>query len=464
MRRPLRGLALFASLMAAVGPSACRQVAGITQSPPEALTSTACGIGYGTTACASCVNASCCGASSACAGVTVCAGYEECLGKCNGDPECRSKCASDAPPGTGSEISTLSACIDAHCESACGLSCGSIAPIVSLPAAADACQKCVAKDPGYCASARACGASAACDRYLRCFLACFTPDCRFACADADPEGASLFASFQAEPHGELTYFDENCATACGAGTNWSCVGHVVWPAPLTPTVTLGETAVDNQTSSPVVGLQLAVCAGCPCPSASNPLLGTARTDDAGAYSVTIPNRPTISLGVNGCVQVDPDADSGVVGEFLYWGYPLSAATAEETDPRDFSRTVTSTEFANNLSIVGVPVDESRGLDVQAVIHDCLGVVAPGMTLSLASYSAVAAPEGDAGITPFFARGGNGSITATETDTSGIAGLLNVPPGEYILTASIKATGVAVSQVYVTVEKGTITGVLMWPTP
>jgi hypothetical protein len=54
--------------------------------------------------------------------------------------------------------------------------------------------------------------------------------------------------------------------------------------------------------------------------------------------------------------------------------------------------------------------------------------------------------------------------ATDTDATGIAGFLNIPPGDYVATATLAATGKPVSQVYVTLQKGTVTGALMWPTP
>src|ERR1700722_944789 len=121
------GLGLVASLSAVAGVPACRQVVGITDNPPTDLTSTLCGLPYGTSACASCVNTSCCTESTACAADPACAAYETCLGKCNGDPGCRSQCIGDNPVGTSSDVSALSACLASKCETACGLTCGAVA-------------------------------------------------------------------------------------------------------------------------------------------------------------------------------------------------------------------------------------------------------------------------------------------------------------------------------------------------
>jgi hypothetical protein len=90
MWRRAAGFGLFATLIALASLFACRQLVGITDNPPEDLTSTFCGLPYGTSACASCVQASCCTESTTCAADPACAAYEGCLGQCNGDLACRS--------------------------------------------------------------------------------------------------------------------------------------------------------------------------------------------------------------------------------------------------------------------------------------------------------------------------------------------------------------------------------------
>src|ERR1700677_2428390 len=85
----------------------CRQIAGISDSPPQALTSTVCGLPYGTSTCAACVNESCCASSTACAADDACAAYEGCLGQSAGDPERRSQCGIDHPGGVASDVIAL---------------------------------------------------------------------------------------------------------------------------------------------------------------------------------------------------------------------------------------------------------------------------------------------------------------------------------------------------------------------
>jgi hypothetical protein len=141
---------------AALASTSCRQVAGIEDAPPEALATRVCGVSYGSNACASCANTSCCSESTACAGDTACSAYEDCLGGCNGDPECRSQCTI-AHPASTPEVSALSACLASKCDTACGLGCGGFEGYVTEARNAKACQSCVATTKGVCVDARTTG-------------------------------------------------------------------------------------------------------------------------------------------------------------------------------------------------------------------------------------------------------------------------------------------------------------------
>src|SRR5580693_3049208 len=138
------GLGLIAAVAVIISVIACRQLVGITDNPPTDLTSTLCGLPYGTNACASCVNTNCCTESNTCAVDPICLPYESCLGVCKGDPTCRSQCAVDQNAGMTPAVPALSACIAANCPNECGLVCGGTSAYLSLPDAAAACQTCMA--------------------------------------------------------------------------------------------------------------------------------------------------------------------------------------------------------------------------------------------------------------------------------------------------------------------------------
>ena len=226
---------------------ACRQVAGITENPREALTSTVDGVSYGTTACASCVNTNCETESTACATDTVCTAYEACLGECKGDPKCRSQCTIDDPAGTASDVSALSACLASKCETACGLACGGIADLITETASATSCQSCIETNTNACADARRWGTSVDGDAYWRCILACPTPDCRGMCGIANPSGASLYASFRTEYAGI-------CSGPCAYGKYWACLGRVNWPEAKSKTVMATIVVRDYASMQGVPGL------------------------------------------------------------------------------------------------------------------------------------------------------------------------------------------------------------------
>ena len=154
----------------------CRQVAGIEDAPLEKLTSAACGLPYGTTECASCVQANCCKESTSCAADSLCAPYFQCLGACAmGDWACRSRCRYENSYSAAAELPDLYACTVRECQKECGLACGAAEYTLPPPDAAAACQSCLVDND--CKSAQACTSTAACLSWAQCYNSCSTPDC-----------------------------------------------------------------------------------------------------------------------------------------------------------------------------------------------------------------------------------------------------------------------------------------------
>jgi hypothetical protein len=438
------GLGLVAAVATTTGVFACRQLVGITDNPPTDLTSTLCGLPYGTSACASCVNTNCCSESNACAGDPVCSAYESCLGQCNGDPACRSQCTT-YPVSTASDVSALSTCLASNCETACALPCGGIANLVSEPPSAASCQSCIEGMPAICAHATGWGASHDGDAYWRCVLACPTEDCRGTCGIANPSGAALFAPFQTDYAG-------TCSGPCAYGNYWACVGHVNWPEAKSNTVTVTYPVIDFGSHLGVPGLDVQVCTGCPC-DAADPTLGQGQTDDAGV--VTLQVRQVVGAnGVagNNCNQIMSPSMS-IVPYFGYTGYPLSETVSVITmanAARLAPETVTPAAFAQYQVLDGITQDPLRGF-VAPQVHDCLGSPAPGVEITTDS--------NDHQISIFYNAG-----EAIASSSSGIVSIFNVPPGVVTLTATPVALRKTASVVTVNVAAGTITGASMFPTP
>jgi hypothetical protein len=80
----------------------------------------ACGVDLKTTACASCVQSSCCGVTETCANDSACAGILTCVGNCNGNTSCEDNCATGAPSTAQTELTNMANCWSGPCSSACG--------------------------------------------------------------------------------------------------------------------------------------------------------------------------------------------------------------------------------------------------------------------------------------------------------------------------------------------------------
>jgi hypothetical protein len=461
MSQRVWGYGLFAALIALTSVVACRQLVGITDNPPEDLVTSICGLPYGTNTCASCVSASCCTESTACASDPTCAAYEGCLGKCNGDPKCRSQCTIDNPVGTASDVSALSACLASKCESPCDLECGGVADLISEPDAAVACQQCIAKVA--CSQAELCASSEACDAYSRSLLAFSTLDSQevhelLLCGDSAASGLAFNIGGNVDVCGANPAIDPDaglssaadsykfaCSTPCATGNYWACVGQgVSWPVPKTTTSTIDLQVTDQRTDAQVIGALAQVCSPGDTTCSSSTELTHGTTDVNGRVSLTFQNlRDPGGHGLNGFVRV---TSQNIVPYDDYWGFPLVEADLPFLD----AETVTPAELQEEWNAVEATGDPMRGtLDVY--VGDCLYQPAPGVKIVLN-------PDN---ITQGFSSTGTAT---TMTDQSGIMFFVNVPAGLTQITATPVALGKPASQVNVTVQPGAVTLAVMYPTP
>jgi|HubBroStandDraft_6_1064221.scaffolds.fasta_scaffold143327_2 hypothetical protein len=446
MSRRTAWFGLLAGLIAIASIAACRQLVGVGDDPAQDLVTSACGLPYGTNGCASCVDTSCCAESTTCAADPVCAAYAACLGRCDGDPACRSQCTIDNPTGTASDVSALSACLASRCETACNLPCGALADLLSPPDAAAGCQECLSRS---CAQARTCASSADCDGFERCATSCMGPsDCGIACQTAHQSGAGVPPISDGGPDPGTfagAPWITNCATQCATGGYWACVGHVSWPRPKVTTTTITFHTWDYpMQTSPLGGLDVKVCRASDTYCDSPITDGT--TNDAGTVPLTFPTIDNVTgFGLNGYLQIDSSTMS-VVPYLYYWGFPLS----ERQWPAYYYLEAPD-YFTMTNALIDVTPDPSRGY-VFAVAYDCLSNAAPGVMIT------AGAP--DAGVQAFDI---NGTPNAP-TDVTGVIGLYNVPAGLTEVTATPLVLGRASSKVSVSVRPGTISAVLLFPTP
>jgi hypothetical protein len=458
------GFGLVAAVVAITSIVACRQLVGITDNPPEDLTSSLCGLNYGTNVCASCVNTNCCTESTTCASDPVCAAYESCLGECNGDPKCRSQCTIDNLVGTASDVWALRACLAGKCETACGLECGGLADLVAPPDAAAACQQCVTGSA--CSQEEACASSYPCTADLGpIYLSTvdfYEVYAETLCESSAAAGLTFNIGGQFKVCGRnpptiesddagshlSTSFANSCTTACASGAYWACVGQVNWPSPEAPTTTLGFWIKDYVTDTRVAGALVRVCQphdeNCTQPLA----MGT--TDIVGQVSLTFQNGQATGAGLNngaglnGFLRVTSPT---IVPFDYYWGFPFVEAQV----PSIFGTVITPSELQDQWNAVGVTTDPARGT-VSVYVTDCRLNAASGVEVTLSPMDK---------LTQSFASTG---ASTTMTGPDGILTFANVPAGALQITATPLALGKPSSQVNIIVQAGYLTLATMYPTP
>jgi hypothetical protein len=435
-------IGLAAAAAATTSVFACQQLVGIPDNPPASTAVNACGLPYGTNACASCVATSCCNESSACAASPVCAAYETCLGKSNGDWQTRTQCAIDHPVGGSSEVSPLSACLATHCVNECGLTCGGLAANYTVPDHAAMCQQCVTGS-SFCAPERACASSEACDALVRCRLACETSDCIDGCLSTYDAGANLFASLIGVFHGA-------CSAPCAFGKDWTCVGRVSWPNRKAATTAFTVDVQDYSTGAPLSGVDLSVCDGNDL-ACNPPHLADGQTDSTGRAVMQVPNQEQgDGFGLNGYLQfTSPNA----VSTLLYWGFPLSESAFTLTDNAFFftaARLIRPADLQQQATSLKIVLDPNLGV-LFVWVTDCHNRPAPGVQVTPTNVSGLRAVYGQ-------------DSTAMATGPNGQLTFFNVQPGTVDLTAVPLVPGKASSHVSVLVRPGFVTVVGMLPTP
>jgi hypothetical protein len=461
MRRRVGWLVLIAMATAIACIGACRQLVGITDNPPTNLTSTSCGLPYGTSACGSCAFQNCCSQSNECAKDPTCEAYASCVGPCNGDPTCIATCEENHPNATPA-VSELSACIATSCASQCGLQCGGLAGYHIAPDAAAGCQACLATSGSstVCQVNTACAQSIGCDAVNRCFGAGNDQQdyaCEFANGFDPADGLEQEPPDGGDLHLRYDQARSACATPCEVGGDWSCVGHVSWPSPQSPDATYHFWVRDLEKSYPISGVTASVCNSPPSDDPETPCAGalvTGMTNDAGFVELgPFPiggsgNAP----GLNSYLQFLGPSLS-LIPYYYYWGFPLSQPQVYGT-----GGLFTTTDAEGVYQGTGVTQHPNLGVVIVSVF-DCQSQYAPGVVVTLDS------TDVDAGAIP--SCWGEGFVTSqmtTTTDYTGAIGCENVPTGAIQLTATPIALGKPSSTVTAYVRAGAVTGVLLYPTP
>jgi hypothetical protein len=439
---PIKSRILFG--LALLGAVACRQIVGISDQ-----------------SCGSCSQQHCGAEREACSGVPACAALENCLTACNGEPGCRSQCTIDNPVGDGADIpAALDACLASNCSAICGLTCGALSK-VAAPAAASACASCI--ESYACAEAQTCAGSAYCQREFLCRENCVTGDCTGRCSLPGYDGGEqlcpgtcgaspCLTNCSGTPDANMSLYSTfmgtvsgRCQKDCAVGNNWSCVGNVEWPAAKGPerALTLALRNIDGS-PNPVNDVTVKMCGATDLNCET--IIDEQMTDAYGVVRL-VDNTPVVNgIGLNGYLDLSaPD----IYPMTIQWGFPLSETEGILSTP---APVFYSGAFLGLFAQHNVTIDPEMG-HIGVVAVDCLGNQSPGVRFSVSGLGS----EAQLLYVPSISGDG-------PTDESGTAFFINVPPGNYDVSAIPDSLGAVSSHQHVAVRAGSLSAVGMAPTP
>jgi hypothetical protein len=417
--------------------ASCRQLVGIGDEPPGTGSSDAghseaaamCG-GFAWTAgtCDACMESACCAEATACRGDPACGPTFDCLAQCVGNDDlCRGACFNE---GNGSIAAALGSCEATSCSAACDLQCGGFFGLVS-PFSTQECLSCY--DATACEFATACAKNESCLEAYFCNDTCDLGDlvCQGNCDYANP------VSLATDAGPGFGVGNNECAAACGFGTNWTCAGHAVWPIATMNPLTFQLQVRDSSSDGPLAGVSVRAC-GSGDAECSSPLSMTT-TDSNGLATLTSSVVP-----FSGYLDLKA-ADAAGYMEQLQYVYPF---LAESTDPGVMvEMSLSTTKYIGELNAsAGVMLLPSNGV-IAAFPVDCFDSAAPGVSFSGSNLGSAAQAYYYLSGTP------TTHATATSLPTAG-GGFTNVAPGLVTFVAS--ANGAAVATVAVQVRAGVLT--------
>jgi len=424
--------------------AACRQLVGIGDAPPTAPAGADAGtdaetglpgIAYAGAQCEACLQSNCAAQAAACAAEPPCGVLEGCLGACDGGQvTCRARCLAAHRIGVDPADIALSACLAGSCAPPCGLTCGAFGAEFGVDAA-QGCETCLF-DNG-CGNGQTCASDPQCLGLALCQLTNPFLDREQACSEAFDGGTSAGSALSNVAVGA-------CHDQCAVGSQWFCVGSSL-PARLSTQTTLTLQLNDVITGALVAGATVAACSPLdPACSADAGYLSIATSGPEGGLTLTISSGST--GGPTGYLAITAPT---LTPELFYWGYPLSEPTLGEGIP------VLSTNDTQSLVQLGesdgIPVDLQTHAFVGLGVLDCMHALAPDVKISISPM------DPDGGTRVVYEKGGVPDPTATQTDSTGTAVIVNVPVSDQVtITATPVALGRPSSIVSVITRPGTDT--------
>lgn len=382
--------------------------------------------------CAACVAERCCELAQACADEEACREHLECELNCRAQGDgavdaCVVGCNVHLRDGVPASWSQLNACRYAECGESCQSGCGPT-PLFVAEEKAEACEACLSDR--CCAEVESCGQDASCLDKLACTHARPLFDETLACIDY-PSLNPVQAFFGCRR--------SECAQDCGVGQYWACLDGINIKRTPSGPMALTFRLQDFTTTQTLPGAQVYVCSDfdstCASPlRATCPDRATACEEEAltgDLFQVTDANGVVhLQLlkpveGFQGHFEfIDPSADEERGqghAPLRYFVHPPL------TEP---SLYLVSAPLSNSTldifgEIMGVWDRKQHG-QVMVTLRDCLAARAVGASISV---------DRSEDVRLAYARGGIPVVEATETDRTGTALVLDVPPGPITITAT-----------------------------
>jgi hypothetical protein len=421
---------------------ACRQIVGIDDRQPTAADAMvdatpdapSCWTPTGIpTACQTCLTSSCCSAAAACAADANCKRSFDCLARCD---QADAVCAAACVVTMEAKLAELLACRAQACSDGCGLSCGGILgaafkrDLTSLPKCADCFESKACVEATACAQEPACIQAVACDQYV-------------SLKDYSAKSQCLFPLGVQSDAKTLQSKVATCATECGFGTDWTCLGKSKYvPGSKAGEVPVAIHAVDAVDSLKMVsGVTIKPCfdtacsvpAGTSCTTgtdgfcAMKAILGGPDNSFLGYLLATAPGRLT-TIGVLWPPLVGP-----LAGSAAYTVYSTNMYTAEQ--------------IGSVRSILKLADRIPERAIVAVWLADCRWRSAPGLTIEID-------PMDD---TTTIAYG-----AGTTTDATGTALVWNAKADSGTITVRAKLGALLVATATAFVQPGAITTLLLGP--
>jgi hypothetical protein len=236
------------------------------------------------------------------------------------------------------------------------------------------------------------------------------------------------------------FADSICmASVCQPDPTWSCLGAVSWPEQPPHKVTVSLTVRDLVTETATADVAARLCRKLDL-SCTEPVASDLRSDQDGSIVTEV------DAGFDGYVELT--AAGYMTG--LYFFYPPVQA-----DRRLNLLPLIRPEVLGQFALVsGRQIVPERG-HVLLAAYDCLGRTTAGVRLQ--------SDQADSETTGFYVVRKFPSTTAVETDSSGQAGYINVPPGTVSLSGEL-AGGRPIARLSLLVRPGQITFTSLVPSP